>query len=378
MTDSLSTNPFRPGAGRLPGYMGHREAVERPLLEIVHRLRAGQNDPHLAYLYGPRGTGKTVLLRWLADDVAQEIGEPPIAHVRLLPEHLASSDALVQRIRSAIRQTPGILDNLTVNLEAGIPGVSLKLGSEPPADPMLGLSDWLDQDLYPVLFSLDEAHEADPVVLGRFLNAVQLGGQQRPVGAVLAGTPGLLDTLAASRASFWSRGEKLAVGLLPDGEARAVLARPFLDAGLEADADAISELARAADDYPYFLQLYGAAVWDAMRATGARDIRPEHVTAAIEATSVPRRQYYRERHEEFRKANALPLARDVALAFSKSDRPMTDARLTELLARHPGNPSEMLSLLNAKGFVWQDNDDHWTPGIPSLMEYMINRTEPEH
>ena len=69
----------------------------------------------------------------------------------------------------------------------------------------------------------------------------------------------LLETLAASRASFWSRGEKLAVGLLPDGEAHAVLARPFLDAGLEADADAISELARAADDYPYFLQLYGAA-----------------------------------------------------------------------------------------------------------------------
>ena len=179
MTDSLSTNPFRPGAGRLPAYMGHREAVERPLLEIVHRLRTGQKDPYLAYLYGPRGTGKTVLLRWLADDVAQEIGEPPIAHVRLLPGHLASSDAVVQRIRSAIRQTPGILDNLTVDLEAGIPGVSLKLGSEPPGDPMLGLSDWLDQDLYPVLFSLDEAHEADPVVLGRFLNAVQLGGQQR-------------------------------------------------------------------------------------------------------------------------------------------------------------------------------------------------------
>ena len=92
------------------------------------------------------------------------------------------------------------------------------------------------------------------------LNAVQLGGHQRPVGAVLAGTPGLLDTLAASRASFWSRGEKLAVGLLPEDEARAVLARPFLDAGLEASADSICELARAADDYPYFLQLWRTAV----------------------------------------------------------------------------------------------------------------------
>ena len=124
MTDSLSTNPFQPGAGRLPGYMGHRETVERPLLEIVRRLCTGQRDPHPASLYGPRGNGKTVLLRWLADQVEQMSGERPIAHVRLLPEHLVSSDALVRRIRSAIRQTPGIFDNLTVNLEAGIPGVS--------------------------------------------------------------------------------------------------------------------------------------------------------------------------------------------------------------------------------------------------------------
>ena len=378
MADSMSMNPFQPGAGLLPGYMGRRPAIERPLLNIVDRLRAGQQGSRLAYLYGPRGNGKTVLLRWLADQAKQKGGEFPIAQVRLLPEHLASSEMLVQRIRSAVRQTPGIFDNLTVNLEAGIPGVSFKVGSQTRCDPMLGLSDWLEQDRYPVLFSLDEAHEADPVVLGRFLNAVQLAGQHRPVGAILAGTPGLLDTLAASRATFWSRGEKLAVGLLPDGEAHDVLARPFLDAGLEADPHAVSELARAADDYPYFLQLYGAAAWDAVRATGARDIRPEHVNAAIKATIVPRRQYYRERHEEFRKLNALPLARDVALAFSKSGRPMTDATLTELLARHPGNPSDMLSLLNAKGFVWQDNDDHWTPGIPSLMEYMIDRTEPEH
>ena len=137
------------------------------------------------------------------------------------------------------------------------------------------------------------------------------------------------------------------------------------------------ELARAADDYPYFLQLYGAAAWDAVKATGADEVRPEHVTAAIDATSVPRRKYYRERYEEFRKANALPLARDVALAFSKADRPMTDAKLNALLDQHSGNPAEMLSMLNAKGFVWQDDDDRWTPGIPSLMDYMIDRTEPE-
>ena len=286
MADSFPTNPFQPGAGLLPGYMGHRPAIEQPLLEIVDRLRAGQNDPRLAYLYGPRGNGKTVLLRWLADQVDQKRGENPIVHVRLLPEHLTSSEALVQRIRSAVRQTPGKFDNLSVSLEAGVPGVSLKVGSDAPADPILGLSDWLDQDRYPVLFSLDEAPR------GRCdcpRAASQRRSTRRPTpasGAILAGTPGLMDTLADSRASFWSRGIKLPVGLLPNGEAHAVLARPFLDSGFDADADAIAALARSREDYPYFLQLYGRRL-DAVRATGARDIRPEHVDPAVDATTNP-------------------------------------------------------------------------------------------
>ena len=96
----MSMNPFQPGAGLLPGYMGRRPAIERPLLDIVDRLRAGQRGPRLAYLYGPRGDGKTVLLRWLADQAKQKSGEFPIAQIRLLPEHLASSEMLVQRIGS--------------------------------------------------------------------------------------------------------------------------------------------------------------------------------------------------------------------------------------------------------------------------------------
>ena len=46
-----------------------------------------------------------------------------------------------------------------------------------------------------------------PGMLGRLLNAVQRAGEHRPVAAVLAGTPGLLDTLSAGKASFWNRGE---------------------------------------------------------------------------------------------------------------------------------------------------------------------------
>lgn len=374
VADSSPQNPFRPGAGRPPAHMGRRPEVERPLLEALTGLRTGGADNHLAYLYGPRGNGKTVLLGWLREQADRE-GGGAIAFVRLIPEDLESPEQLCRRVVGALRRTPGILNHLSVDLETGIPGLfKVKLGETGRDDPILGLSDWLDRDSHPVLFAVDEAHEADPTRLGRFLNAVQRAGERRPVCAVLAGTPGLQDALSAGRASFWTRGRSLAVGLLPESEAQAVLARPFIDAGFGVDDDAVAELARAADGYPFFLQLYGAAAWDVVRTSGSRRLLTDHVPDVIRATSGARRQYYAHRYDEFLRVGALPLAKDVALAFRRSAAPMTNAEINRLLARHAGNPAELRSLLNAVGYVWRDDDDRWTPGIPSLMDYVIEET----
>jgi len=196
------------------------------------------------------------------------------------------------------------------------------------------------------------------------------------LAAVLAGTPGLQDTLRSSRASFWDRGRNLAVGLLPEPEAQAALRQPFVENDVPVDDGAIAALAREADDYPYFLQLYGAAAWDTTEKSGARRLLRDHVPEAVRATNASRRRYYGDRYDEFFKANALPLVRNIALAFRSSKNGMTNAAVNGLLARHAGDPAEMRSMLNAKGFIWRDTEERWTPGIPSLMDYMIEETEP--
>ena len=378
MADSFPPNPFKPGAGRPPSHMGRRPEIERPLLEILEGLRSGAADIHLAYLYGPRGNGKTVLLGWLRERAHRDGEGLPIAFVRLIPEDLESPEQLCRRVVGTLRGTPGMLEHVSIDLETGIPGLfKVKLGETGRDDPILGLADWLERDRHPVLLAVDEAHEADPVMLGRLLNTVQRAGEHRPVAAVLAGTPGLQDTLSAGKASFWNRGRNLAVGLLPESEARAVLAQPFFEAGLDVDEDAVGSLARTADDYPYFLQLYGAAAWDVVRESGSRRLQMDHVPNVIRMTDAARRQYYVHRYDEFMRAGALALARDVALAFRGMDAPMTNAGIDRLLSRHAGDPAEMRSLLNAKGYIWRDDDDHWTPGIPSLMDYVIEETTPE-
>ena len=379
MSDNPALNPFRPGAGLPPTYMGHRSEIERPLLDMLDRLRHGQQGPHFHYLYGPRGNGKTVLLHWLDEQAApQRDAARGVTRIHLLPEDMRTPERLANALVEAQPWLSRSLKRLRMGLKADASGsVSVSMnGQGTHLSPPLGRL--LADGTSAVLLTLDEAHEADPQMLGDLLNAVQYAGRARPVGIVVTGTPGLVDALDASNASFWNRGRHLPVGLLPHDEALAVLAQPLAQAGYTTEDRALAALARAADDYPFFLQLYGEAAWNALQQSDARVLSTEHVEAAIKDMEPRRRQYYRDRYREFRKDGALPLVHDVALAFRDAGGAMTNAQLDAVLARHDGSPGTKLSLLYGRGFIWQDGGDHWTPGIPSLMDYMIERTPPGH
>ena len=232
MADPLPPNPFRPGAGRQPAHMGHRPEIEQAAAEHprgspgwragcssglpVRAARQRQDRPaRLARRAGASGVRGASHCTCPAASRTSGVARAAMSTRRRLPAQNTPAPGTSSRsmwkleFRDCSEQRSG-------RSAATIRGP--------------GLTDWLEQDRHPVLFAVDEAQEADPEVLGRFLNAVQLAGRHRPVAAVLAGTPGLQDTLHDSRASFWNRGLRLPDGLLPDAEAQAVLARPFLDA----------------------------------------------------------------------------------------------------------------------------------------------------
>ncbi len=111
-----------------------------------------------------------------------------------------------------------------------------------------------------------------------------------PVGIVLGGTPGLVDTLDASNATFWIRGLRLPVSLLSNDEAHSVLAHPLAQAGVTAEESALAALAQAAAGYPFFLQLYGEAAWNALRQSDAGALSTEQVEVAIKAVESRRKK----------------------------------------------------------------------------------------
>ena len=62
-------NPFVPGRGQMPPYLAGREAAQTRLNDLLAYLRVGRGAPRDAVLSGPRGNGKTVLLRWFQHEI---------------------------------------------------------------------------------------------------------------------------------------------------------------------------------------------------------------------------------------------------------------------------------------------------------------------
>ncbi len=380
MRQSSLDNPFRPRFGRAPPFMGRRKAVERDLGRVLGAIRGGESDVQAVLLYGPRGNGKTVLLNWLERQAEGEDGRRPVTAVRFSSRDIGSLDRMaraVRRHRNRASRLRAAVKDASFRLE--LPLLSVDVGGDQDAG--AALEDWLYQGEHPLLLTVDEAHETEPGALGDLLNAVQIAGGARPIALVLAGTPGIMATLQAAGASFWSRCERLPIGLLSDDAAREVLAVPFRRAGLVADPEAVALLAEAADNYPYFLQLHGHAAWDLVSDRRLGELRVRHVQPALESAHNVRRHYYGDRYDEFDREGLLPVARRVALAFRASlDSRLHDMDLNRTLTEFeskPGRRARIKDFLVAKGYVWRDGADRdWTPGIPSLMDYMVEETEP--
>ena len=132
------------------------------------------------------------------------------------------------------------------------------------------------------------------------LNVSQEVRANAPFLLVLAGTPGLPAHLSTMNASFWSRLGKgrLGIGLLSDAATRAALVEPLAAHGVRIDAGAIDAVVERSQSYPYFIQLWGEALWDRRLATGATRLTEAHADAAQADVAARITDYYQDRYRE--------------------------------------------------------------------------------
>lgn len=202
----------------------------------------------------------------------------------------------------------------------------------------------------------------------------------------MAGTPGLQAHLNTMSATFWSRAEKLGIDAeklgidrLDEAAAAQALVRPLAEQRpmIVFDDGALAGVVEESQGYPYFLQLWGAALWNAARTRSATRIDDPLVALAVPEFVRQRSAYYEDRREELEREELLDLAAGVAAAFGERTA-LRSRELNAVIAdASPGGDSTAQVLqyrdrLATLGYVWKppEAEDLWQPGIPSLMDYI--------
>ncbi len=369
-TRSGQLNPFVPGSGRLPPYLAGRETEQERLRGLLAHVLAGQGAPRDAVLSGPRGNGKTALLRWFEQAVGDACAAVDV--VWLTPSEARTLDDLATALVPPGRFTTLRPDSLSVSV--GLGKVGWQIADRPGA-----LAPLLAERCHrrPLVLLLDEAHTLDAGVGQVLLNAGQTVRANSPFLLVMAGTPDLQRHLNTMATTFWSRAEKLGIGRLDEDAAAAAIVQPFADSVPEAafDADALAEVLAESQGYPYFLQLWGESLW--LAARGAARIDASVVRTVRRSVEESRLAYYEDRRDELERMNLLDAAAAVAAAYDGRTTlrgPELDAAISRALGEGEAR-AEVLrcrDALASTGYVWKPPaaGDAWQPGIPSFMGYV--------
>ena len=375
--NSTEQRLFTPGSGATPPALTGREPEQAVLNRCLADLAGGASPPHDVVLTGPRGNGKTVLLNWFKNACEDR----KLDVVALTPDEIPNRAALIAALSPRTWRSKLMPRKVGV---AAVGSVEWAASAEAPDNLARQLSVRCRKKAVAVL--LDEAHTLDPEVGRTLLNASQKVRGEAPFLLVLAGTPGLPAHFGTMNASFWSRlGQgRLGIGRLGEAAAREALVEPLAAHGVGIDADALDTVSEDSQCYPYFIQLWGEALWERHLATSATLLTAAHVAEARPDVAARMTDYYQERYRELEAGGLLPAAAALAPVFrAAADATASDHEVDAALATTGADAAARLAAreaLNRLGYVWcppgQLPPVTWSAGIPSLMAHVLDHAKP--
>ncbi|MCW2310700.1 AAA family ATPase [Rhodoferax antarcticus] len=282
------TNPFSPGAGNQPPELAGRDELLRKVEVLLARVKAGRSEQSM-FMVGLRGVGKTVLLNRV-----REMAESQGYQALLIEAH--ESKPLPLLLLPPLRQTLFALDrmqNVSQKVKRGlrvlrsfIGAIKVKVGEAEfglDIDPETGSADSgdLEADLAELFVAVgeaaadrgtavaiivDELQYMTEVEMSALIMAIHKVSQRSlPLVLIGAGLPQLVGLAGKSK----SYAERLftypEVGALTLQDSSSALQGPVVSQGVTYTPEALAEVFRVTQGYPYFLQEWGYQSWNLAR-----------------------------------------------------------------------------------------------------------------
>jgi hypothetical protein len=348
-------------------------------------------------LTGLRGVGKTVLLREF-QPVAKEMGWAS-TFLEFQPSHNTDptmSAALTATLKAAREEVSRVerLKNAVgeATRKAGTLGIGwgeYRMTYEPGLHPA---QEDLSRDLFDTVESIvahgknglvllldeaqvirDETRATGEHPLSLLIAAVSsLQKAELPIGMVLCGLPTLTGNLLRARSytERMFRGEE--IGSLGTKDAKEALIRPLEGSTVLTDPRLVTRVTEEVEGYPYFLQLWGAELWDAADTAGVDRFSEQLLDAA-------RPEIYRRLDLDFydpRVSTLTPAEQDVLLASADCEYPpLVVADLNAAVSKTPANINVLLGRLVDSGVLYRIRKGQYEYTAPKFRDFLLRRAQ---
>ncbi len=400
----MANNPFRPGVGKPPPYLADRE-------EQLNRFRRYLDDfpenRRNVRVTGLRGVGKTVLIKeyrkaarargWIVvkRDLTPRLNEEGAfataitADLEGAIQELSVAARLGKLVTAARESVSAVIDlGEGVRVKIGVPKVARPAVLEDRIrDAMVKLGVLAGRAERGVLFLYDEAHVLyDRPRAGQFPLSALLSGfveaqdheEDLPVMLVMSGLPPLATNLQAARSHserFFKVEELGNLGL--DGSAgepspaAAALTRAVESSGISFPLEVAERVAADVSGYPYFIQWYGEALWDAADDAGLDVIEPRLYGIAHESIQDGLdTEFFEGRYEEAKRAEQTTLR----IAGSLGGATFRVGDLVEKCSRlKPGAVQQSLNRLTQHNLVYRVRYGEYAYTAPLFGDFLRRR-----
>ena len=271
------SNPFTPVFGKVPPCMAGRRDVIEPIMQA---LEDGRNSPDIAtLLVGPRGSGKTALLSYLAFE-AEKKGWVAV--------NVTAAQGMLDDIIQQCRESAShLLEKEGGSHLTGIQVGNLSLQWEHDERTagnwrslMNRITDELSKTDTGLLITVDEV---DPRLdeMRRLVDVYQhFMRENRKVALIMAGLPHNVSLMVSKyTTTFLRRAARHTLGPVPDYEVTEAFRLTVTQGGRSIGADALAAATKAIQGFPFMFQLVGYRAWNV--SPDAPEVSIEDMRAGI-------------------------------------------------------------------------------------------------